>query len=188
MGAEHLRGTLFDEGFSEAMKDLAKKPVNGLSVGSYTLPLLWVDALKVKLRLDWVEPAHFRKPAFAEYRQRRIVWEAHEPVHWFHPGARLAPAEAVLITVLDEVYPELGLANQIAAMKRGTRYQVGPGVREPVHFGRFVGPEVLEPAHWHVGPGVREPAHFRPFERFESPEAAVELIQQLATMLRRYGF
>jgi hypothetical protein len=31
-----------------------------LSKGAYNIHLVWFDALKQRLRTDWIEPAHFR--------------------------------------------------------------------------------------------------------------------------------
>ncbi len=135
IGADHLRGTLF-EGVVELIK-----PGENLKVhpGKFNIYLIWYVALKLRLRKDWVEPAHFRpgfeitqaQPAF---EAREIKWDVREPAHWFDPGIRMVLEDAIQIAALDEVYPELRLAERVA-FNRYMAYQiVKPEVMEPAHF------------------------------------------------------
>jgi hypothetical protein len=108
MGAEHLKGTLFDRELSEALKPLLNDPIPALSAGAYKLNLLWFDALKLKLRTDWMEPAHFRPGGLVERIRpesaakfvglKQCEWC--EPAHWFDPGILIATEEAVLIEAI----------------------------------------------------------------------------------------
>jgi len=50
---------------------------------------------------------------------RRIPRPWEEPAHWFDPGTIIAAEEGVLITAIDEVYPELRLADRISHYRRG---------------------------------------------------------------------
>jgi hypothetical protein len=184
MGAKHLEGTLFADALSDALEDLPEMENDRITVGTYTLPLIWAEALKVRLRFAWVEPAHFRLPPLGERRARSIVWEAHEPAHWFDPSIRLASSDAVLISVIDEVYPEIGLARSLTAIRQASAYEVGPGVCEPAHPGEMIDRGVSE---GRVGPGVREPAHPALRDLMERPEAAVDVLRELASVLRRFG-
>ena len=135
IGAEHLRGTLFEQ----VVRVL--KPGKKLSVraGKYEIYLIWFDALKLRLRKDWVEPAHFRPDFLLERVQRApsavdIKWEMREPAHWFDPGTRMVLDDAIQIAVLDEVYPELRLADRVAFYRYQYLQRVRPEVMEPAHF------------------------------------------------------
>jgi hypothetical protein len=59
--------------------------------------------------------------------------EVREPAHWFDPGVVIAIEDAVVISAIDEVYPELRLAERIAADRLAIR-QIRPEVMEPVHY------------------------------------------------------
>jgi len=144
MGAEHLKGTLFDKALTAALRDLKPPETSPWRAGSYSLYILWADAFKLKLRTDWMEPAHFVKDRFLEGLRpdvaarvpaRPIPWV--EPAHWFDPGIAIAVEEAVLIEAIDEVYPEFKLVERIASMRAALRRPVRPEVKEPAHFRRF---------------------------------------------------
>ena len=70
---------------------------------------------------DWLEPAH-------------VPPEVMEPAHWFDPGIEVAWQERIVIAVIDEVYPDLRLAELIASAKASVRRWVDPEVMEPAHF------------------------------------------------------
>ena len=67
--------------------------------------------------------------------------EVREPAHWFDPGVLIAIEDAVVISAIDEVYPELRLAERIAADRLAIRR---------------IRPEIMEPAHFHGSFGRRE--------------------------------
>lgn len=179
--ASPLAGTLFESALMEAIQPLAGAKLADVAPGTYELYLIWYDALKLKLRTEWMEPAHvfrpwlepahfFRFPFDVERAQAArarvpersaVVWESHEPAHWFDPGMALSQREAVLITVIDEVYPELQLVERLAGSRQAARVAVGPGVREPAHF-RLRSEAVTQPA--------------------------VDVLSELAAVLRRYGY
>jgi len=139
IGAERLQGTLFE---SELISTLGKLKESTLKVppGKYSLYVVWFDALRLKLKTDWMEPAHFTRPKITIPELSRSTGvlnaavrpEVMEPAHWFDPQAVLQPEESVLISVIDEVYPELSLASRITAIREKIR--VRPEVMEPAHF------------------------------------------------------
>lgn len=179
--AEHLKGTLFDKvtGVMEGQDTIPGK----VKAGKYNLYLFWHDALKLKLRTDWMEPAHFRglagrvTPELSETITRSQEALSHvrpdvrepahfvrpdvrEPAHWFDPGIAIAGEEAILISAIDEVYPELKLMDRIASYRKAYR----------------------------VGPGVREPAHFRQIGSILQEGKATDVLAELASVLRKYGY
>jgi hypothetical protein len=198
LSAGHLQGSIFDRTLHKALEPLIGQQFEVRTGGSYSLRLLWLEALKLRLKTHWLEPAHFRRE-WLEPAHFRREWQepAHlpmgtagprprshpvgvlEPVHWFDPGFAIAGEEKVLISVLDEVYPELSLAQRIIDA-RTHQVERWPGTREPAHYRPALAighqlqqwPGIREPAHYHpVGgydlpvaqwPGTREPAHYRP--------------------------
>lgn len=174
MGAAHLRGTLFDRALSETLNPLVGTQIAHrenesmpIAAGTYNIYLIWYQALKLKLHTDWLEPAHFRRERISELRgvgQRvaPIPPEVQEPAHWFDPGIAINFEEKLQIAVLDEVYPDLRLAERVAAPRQARRMQVRPEVVEPAHFRRF------------------EPA--------QQPEITQEMLGEIAAVLKRYGY
>jgi hypothetical protein len=156
LGAEHLKGTIFERSFAPIFKKMGGMDAESsfkLSKGMYNIHLVWFDALKLRLRTDWIEPAHFRD--YLKVRDRfkdilRFDWV--EPAHVVLGGlaasavdpdvmepAHFKPTphpwrEKVLIAVIDEVYPELQLIERISKLKDILRHRVPPDVTEPAHF------------------------------------------------------
>lgn len=133
MNAEHLKGTMFEE----VLKPLRAVKVPQASPGNYYVYIIWLEALRLKLRTDWMEPAHFLSDRLISAMQGQIFQKVQrhvpEPVHWFDPGIAISEQDAVQIVALDVAYPELQLSKQIAAYRDRLR-RVLPGVREPAHF------------------------------------------------------
>ncbi len=166
---EQLQGTLFDEELKGALKGLAGATIAGLSPGTHRFYLLWFQALKVKLQTDWIEPAHLARglpgklqPPVASASGKGVFQDIREPAHWFDPGVAIAAEEAVLISVIDEVYPELRLVERI------TRYR---GSALPA-----------------VNPEVMEPAHSRTAASGIAPRDATEVLKDMAALLRKSGY
>ena len=186
VGADNLKGTLFEK-IAAAVGTSDTLPAN-VAAGKYSIYLLWYPALKLRLRTDFMEPAHFagvrepahfgpgvREPAHvgpgglfgsiqAELSTRFVgkVSGFGEPAHWFDPGRAIIAEEAVLIHAIDEVYPELRLAERVSLGRQAAR-------------GAF-------------RPEVHEPAYFRQVSKaLESPNAG-EFAADLAALLRRHGF
>lgn len=138
MGAEHLKGTAWEKELTGVLRD--RQAEWKAAPGTYRIYVIWRDALKLKLRADWMEPAHWRQISFdpvitQRAAERKITPGPREPAHWFDPGIALEAEEAVLISVIDEVYPELRLVDRIAYSRELLR----------------VKPDVMEPAHFHAG-------------------------------------
>jgi len=217
LAARNLEGTVFEREFAPIFKRLSGQSIGkGLSLaGNYNLALLWVDALKLKLKHDWIEPAHFRvRPDIFEQLGTKVRPEVQEPAHWFDANIALELEEELLISVIDEVYSELKLADRVAFGRYQSRKFI-PGVREPAHFRHIVDdliatridarkllPGVREPAHFRhvidelidaridvrkVLPGVREPAHFRKItDLLEDPDK-LQMLSELSSLLRKLG-
>jgi hypothetical protein len=181
--AEPIQGSLFEKAMLEVVKTPAARQWKDVTAGKYQLYLLWYDALKLKLRKDWLEPVHYLREDVMEQISgaARVRPEVQEPAHWFVPSVAIAAEEKILISAIDEVYPELQLAERISATRQALR-----GVR----------PEVMEPAHFRagqaelamreianifkrVGPGIPEPAHHLAAER--------DLLAQIEAVVRRYS-
>jgi len=138
-----LKGTLFERGFREIFAEMGHKQFpEQIAAGDYRIYIFWLDALKLKLRTDWIEPAHFGRfdkfkysdwvrPGSAE--NFAVKPEVQEPAHWFNPGFRLPAEELILVSVIDEVYPELRLVDKIRSFRHFALEWVKPEVMEPVH-------------------------------------------------------
>ncbi len=192
--SEPLRGSLFERATLEAVGDPSGQSWKGISPGTYSLYLVWYDALKLKLRKDWLEPVHYLRGDILRGLTAAgpVRPEVQEPAHWFHPAVTIAADDQILISAIDEVYPELRLAERISLTRQLLR-RVRPEVMEPAH----IRPEVMEPAH--PGPGVRaelaireigqllrrvrpdvmEPAHFRPLDR--------DVLAEIQAVLGKFG-
>jgi hypothetical protein len=186
LDCEALKGTLFAEVFSPLIRELAPKSFANASPGSYRFYLLWYDALNLKLRRDWMEPAHVLQGLLGSFMPQASIAESAaavrpevcEPAHWFDPGIALAVEDVVAISAIDQVYPELRLAERISADRLAVR-QISAHVKEPAHFLR---PEVREPAHFRaasVRPEVQEPAHFQ--------NVGAQFMAELRALLQRFG-
>ena len=90
-----------------------------VSDGSYDVYFVWSSALMMILEYLWMEPAQFlykygslispttgyQTPNATAMPQ--MVAEATEPAHWFEPGVNISSNDAIELSVIDEVYPEL---------------------------------------------------------------------------------
>jgi hypothetical protein len=163
IGAEHLQGTLFESELITNTLSKLKESTLKVSSGKYSLYVVWFDALRLKLKTDWMEPAHFTRPKITtpvlssstSILNAAVRPEVMEPAHWFDPQVVLQPEESVLISVIDEVYPELSLASRISA------------IREKI---RVVRPEVMEPAHFRLSDQLKE----NPAELLKAVKALLE--------------
>ena len=180
IGSENLKNTIFEKGFKSLFKEISSKDPQfntTITAGTYNLYLIWFDALKLKFRTDWIEPAHFRdyiriREQFSRFLHFDWVEPAHvalgtgsfsavdpnviEPAH-FQPSAEQW-RDKVLIAVLDEVYTELRLVDRIVKMKDILRFRVRP--------------DVIEPAHFHD----------------IKPTLPKEALEEIEAVLRRYGY
>jgi hypothetical protein len=200
--AANLQGTLFENAFSPILEKISGAKGIKASAGSYPLLLLWHEALRLKLKADWIEPAHFRTSLGASLQATvagslasQLNPGVREPAHWFDAGISLDNEEEILIAAIDEVYTDLKLAERVAVARRETMKYI-PGIREPAHV-----PGIREPAHFRaiiedmietraalpLSPGIREPAHFRRFEELLEREDAAQLLSELTAVMKKYG-
>lgn len=138
LDGETLRGTLFEKELTPFVTTLNKRKFRGVPAGTFRFYLIWYDALRLKLRRDWMEPAHVLQGLLTSFagqttQAAAVRPEVREPAHWFDPGFALAIEDAVVISAIDEVYPELKLAQRIAADRLAIR-RIRPEVMEPAHF------------------------------------------------------
>lgn len=57
--SEQLKGTAFDKELSRTLNSMKSgKLTSTIAPGSYNLVLFWYDAVKLRLKTDWMEPAH----------------------------------------------------------------------------------------------------------------------------------
>ncbi|MGC1378651.1 MAG: hypothetical protein WA821_20635 [Anaerolineales bacterium] len=139
---ENLKGTLFEEAFLKVVEGWGPRLLNAnIPTGSYKIYLIWYDALKLKLHTDWMEPAHLQVSPVAQdiaqmQRKQAIKPGILEPVHWFDSAFTLESDEALIISAINEVYPELRLVERVQTARQ-TQMQaaiLSPGIREPAHF------------------------------------------------------
>jgi hypothetical protein len=139
LDGETLRGTLFEKEVGPFVGSLKDKKFSGVPAGSFRFYVIWYDALRLKLRRDWIEPAHVLQGLLNSFvgqsaaQTAAVRPEVREPAHWFDPGIAIAIEDAVVISAIDEVYPELRLAERIAADRLAIR-RIRPEVMEPAHF------------------------------------------------------
>lgn len=196
--SKNLEGTVFEREFAPTFKEMSGKSVGKVKAGDYGLQILWFEALKLKLKTDFMEPAHFHwmepahlpslgiRPEIIEQMTMRVPPEVQEPAHWFDAGIALGKEEEVLIAAIDEVYPELKLTDRIAAGRQDTRFRV-PGIREPAHFRQLLEEIVQTRSAASLSPGIREPAHFRQLAEILQKEESIQLLQELAAVLKKLG-
>jgi hypothetical protein len=197
--AKGLAGTIFEGAFAPVIEALVKGGAERVKTGVFDLYLIWHDALKLKLKVDWVEPAHVAaglRPDIVSQlalaaRARALAGavrpEVVEPAHWFDIGAALSSHDELVIAAIDEVYPDVKLAERVASVRRDSRLRL-PGVREPAHFREIL--EVLldrlavsRPR----GPAGGDPAHRTTIDEVLGRPDAAALVDELVAVLRKFG-
>jgi len=162
-----LKGTLLDRTITQSLKGKLEGAIPIVKPGAYTIYLIWPPALRLKLFKEWMEPAHLARPMIDRARLAAVqqvpglVWESHEPAHWFNPGIAISAEEALHVSLLDETYPELRLMDRVVSARRAMPQLIPPEVQEPAHFRQII--ETI-------------------------PELPKEMLAELAQVLRRYGF
>lgn len=179
-----LKGSLFGKAMVEAVSKPSPDPWKEVSPGRYQLLLIWHDALKLKLRKDWLEPVHYLRADIAERitEAARVRPEVQEPAHWFLPSVTIPVEEKMLISAIDEVYPELKLAERIAATRQLLR-SVQPEVIErtqvrPSYSAELALREIAQ-LFRRVRPDIMEPVHFRVAER--------DILAEIEAVMRKHG-
>ncbi len=178
---EALRGTIFEKELSGFLQEFAQKPFSGVPAGTYRFYLIWYDALNLKLRFDCCEPAHILQGVLGSLMSQQgniaastlVRPEVREPAQWFDPGLAIAIEDALVIMAIDEVYPELRLAERISAGRLAVsrfRSVIEPGWHHaemapyPINFSERV---ASEPG-WHHAEMAPYPVNFS--ERFGPKE------------------
>ena len=60
--AKNLSGTIFEREFAPVFKEMLGKLAEAkVKPGDYSLLMLWYEALNLKLKTYWMEPAHFQR-------------------------------------------------------------------------------------------------------------------------------
>jgi hypothetical protein len=84
VGMTNLKDTIFEKELSAAFEPMLSDSMPGVSSGNYSIYLLWFEALKLKLRTDWMEPVHYRysmEPAHPP-QMEPVHRPQMEPVHF----------------------------------------------------------------------------------------------------------
>jgi len=235
MGSESLKGTAFERELMKALEPIrGGDPIPALKEGTYNIAVFWYDAVKLRLRTDWMEPAHpayqlkselmgfdpgrgaegymrcgpwcepahtpwmepvhhgpwgrpWMEPAHPVY-QRAIekteaarTFEHQEPAHWVDRANMIFQEKAVLISAIDEVYPELKLGERLSkARVMSPTLPLPPpmawsGVREPAHM-MAAKPECV------MGPGPQPWMVAGPH-----PEPWRQAVDEIVQVISRYG-
>ncbi len=195
LGAEHLKDTVFEKEFSSVFKSISsgdKFPIE--QTGKYRLYFLWFEALKLKMRADWIEPAHHKFPLRCKrwelVRPPSIDWiePAHPPLQW---GKRCVEWEFGYPHWLDWVEPAhvppdvIDPRDKIDPHPDPWQDKVVIAVIDEVYpelrlIERLA--KLNEIARRRVRPEVIEPAHFRGLSRVLPQEALAEI----EAIVRRY--
>lgn len=168
-----LATTVFAEAFEPILKELGQRRQPEVAPGTHALYLIWHQALRLKLAVDWVEPAHLSVGRLAEVAGLagaaavRAPPEVKEPAHWRDAGlesgalagARVRPEviepahwfdEAGAIAEIDQVIiaalDEVYTDLHLGARIQAVRQEArlrAPFVSEPAHFRQLI-EEVLE--------------------------------------------
>ncbi len=161
--SEAFKGSAFDKALIEAVAGPRPEPWKSVLAGKYSLYLLWRDALKLRLRKDWLEPVHVG-----------VRPEVQEPAHWFTAGELISAEEKLVISVIDEVYPELRLADRIAMSRQASQATSSrPGLSAELAL------REIAQIFMRVRPDIMEPAHFRLSER--------DILAEVEGIVRKYG-
>jgi len=137
-----LRGTVFEKELSGFLNEFSEKPFSGVPAGTYRFYLIWHDALNLKLRFDCCESVHILQSLLGSLVSERggisasslVRPEVKEPPHWFDSGVAIEIDEALVILAIDEVYPELRLAERISAGRLATRQIPLQYPHERIHY------------------------------------------------------
>ena len=202
--AENLKGTIFERQVLNEALALKKDKIPDVRAGTYEIKLLWLEALKIKIKTDWMEPVHFRVfDRFFSMKRKELDPYVHEPVHYY-PGLELDMEAQILAQVLNQVYPELKIADRIRMDKEilardsyygreaslsSARAKFTPW-QEPVHLpGRFTRYQDRLRFLRYYRDWV-EPVHFREnlAERFAPGGLDENVLGELSSLLKRYGY
>jgi hypothetical protein len=92
----------------------------------------------------WMEPAHPVFETESDFKRTEAMWrgnEHQEPAQFMNWANQIATEKSVLISAIDEVYPDLKLGERLdkaqyttSSMSHLQPHHIWPGVREPAHM------------------------------------------------------
>lgn len=192
IGVEHLQKTIFDSELSEVLKSLSFDNWKNDKASTFDIYVIWYDALRLKLKTHWLEPAHFfgLKPNYEQYtlQNKPTLWDMREPAHWFDPRIKIELGELLHISVIDEVYPELKLSERIMYSRDYAKRQFGPGMHEPVHSPYDAKLMVDQRLTGRYPSEIQEPVHFKGLDERLSADKLPAFLAELNALLKRYGY
>jgi len=119
-----------------------------------------------------MEPAHpvFEKASVPQEGRETRMFEHQEPAHHLDRRNQIILEKSVLVSAIDEVYPELKLGERL----NQAQYAMSPTLPLPP-------PRA-------VWPGVREPAHMMPhWARDPQPDPWRQFMAEIAQVVERFG-
>ncbi|MCU0284864.1 MAG: hypothetical protein MUF15_00570 [Acidobacteria bacterium] len=158
ISSEQLKDTIFEREFNVLFKSVKSTGLSKIPEGNYNLYLIWHSALKVKLCTEWMEPAHVPTPGTPNDYITPVNCHIMEPAHWFDSRVSIGQEDAIHISLIDEIHPELRLIDRIISSRESSRR---------------VYPEVMEPAHRGLGESIR-------------PDRFSQFIDEITSLLNRY--
>lgn len=175
IGTGQLTNTLFEQKFNDflqSFKTLTDERLSTIPDGSYNLYLIWLDALNLRLRSDFMDPGSssgstpttFRPvpPVVREPVHNNWGVGIREPVHWIDPGS-IDLNEAIQISAIDDIYPELKLADRIILTQQ------------------------INSVTFNAKPN-RLSTTLRHIEDTITPERLPQFLDEMSSLLRRYGY
>ena len=193
----NMENTIFDRHVLIQAKEMNKQVIEGVKPGIYPIQLLWFDALRIKFKVDWVEPAHFRVFDHLFKVRREMIPFVREPAH--HGPEELIDRDfQILVSILDTVYPELCFADRLSMQRKAAQELMsfdGNGHGNG-HAGAHLRHEGLESAQIANRLNLYldrirhrewvEPAHFR--QKITDVDMTREFISELGSVLEKYGY
>ncbi|MGA1840977.1 MAG: hypothetical protein ACMUIU_10160 [bacterium] len=238
IGSEQLKGTLFEKEISGVFHSMtASKQKSDVSPGTYNLVFFWYDAIKLRLKTDWMEPVHMvanlksefmgmpysktvqfkpwcepaqwgvlAEPVFKKISNARRTeaiqarYEHEEPAQYLDPGTLITNEKSILVSAIDEVYPELRLAEKLSKYQYAmspTLPLPPPGSMVASQTGAALGGPATEQPNYPSMQALAEVANI--ISRYNSsmsdptPEPvkktlAGQAMAEIANSLSRYGF
>jgi len=137
-----LKNTILEHEMKGLLENMRKMNWGkDLSAGEFKIYLFWYEALRLRLRTEWMEPAHYRNIFQIEVLKYRELQQFKvrtpvlpEPAHFFNPLIPISDEELILVNVIDQVFPELQLVEKISKARLYSRKFINPEVMEPVHI------------------------------------------------------
>jgi hypothetical protein len=135
----------------------------------------WMEPVHYPGCRPWLEPAHpvFQTAANLKKAGVEKTFEHTEPVQYLNMVNQIIQEKTILVSAIDEVYPELKLGERL----NKAQYAMSPTLPLPPPR-----------ASW---PGVREPAHMMALQPGwsygPSPEPWRQVMAEIAQVLERYG-